>query len=338
MRNDFESNYLAHHGILGMHWGKKNGPPYPLGAEDHSASEKKAGYKKSLGGGRNEELYDREEPKPKKKFQLTDNQKKAIKIGAAVAATALVAYGGYKLYQSGALNNLMSVGKKSSANILRAGSDIPSPTSTNNGTKLSKLSKLFDKTKASAIAKETGFRIKEKAGTLGDNLAVNGGNYKGGKNDPLKNNCAHSVCAWILNEIGLDVKANPMPDDFIDGGMTPFEFKRFFKGTTFKPYKPQPGQTADQVADGIKQEILRLTNGEDGAGAWTLKTTHGHFLGWKVESGQVTLVNPQIESTDCSKWLDDIVDGLLDGDIQISNRLDNLTPTSKYIKIACRNA
>lgn len=34
---------LHHHGISGMKWGKKNGPPYPLGASDHSASEKKAG-------------------------------------------------------------------------------------------------------------------------------------------------------------------------------------------------------------------------------------------------------------------------------------------------------
>lgn len=59
MRNDFESNYLAHHGILGMKWGRKNGPPYPLGASDHSAAEKKAGWRKSLGGGRNESLYDR---------------------------------------------------------------------------------------------------------------------------------------------------------------------------------------------------------------------------------------------------------------------------------------
>ena len=48
MRNDFESNYLMHHGILGQKWGKKNGPPYPLGASDHSASEKKAGWRKSL--------------------------------------------------------------------------------------------------------------------------------------------------------------------------------------------------------------------------------------------------------------------------------------------------
>ena len=48
MRNDFESDYLAHHGILGQKWGVKNGPPYPLGVSNHSQSEKKAGWKKSL--------------------------------------------------------------------------------------------------------------------------------------------------------------------------------------------------------------------------------------------------------------------------------------------------
>lgn len=42
---------LYHHGIFGQKWGKKNGPPYPLDGPDHSSSEKKAGWRKSLGGG-----------------------------------------------------------------------------------------------------------------------------------------------------------------------------------------------------------------------------------------------------------------------------------------------
>lgn len=124
MRNDFGSNYLAHHGILGMRWGRKNGPPYPLGSEDHSAREKKVGWRKSLGSGRNEELYGKssnaskstasKESKEKKEFHLSEGQKRAIKIGAAVAATALIAYGGYKLTRSPKVRELISKGMRGS--------------------------------------------------------------------------------------------------------------------------------------------------------------------------------------------------------------------------------
>ena len=61
MRNDFENNYLMHHGILGMKWGQQNGPPYPLDSNKHSASEKKAGWMKSL--------KEKSEAKKKKKKQ-----------------------------------------------------------------------------------------------------------------------------------------------------------------------------------------------------------------------------------------------------------------------------
>jgi len=48
MRNFKMNREMYHHGIKGQKWGVQNGPPYPLGASDHSAREKKAGWQKSL--------------------------------------------------------------------------------------------------------------------------------------------------------------------------------------------------------------------------------------------------------------------------------------------------
>lgn len=98
------SNELYHHGILGMHWGKKNGPPYPLDAGDHSASERKAGWRKSL-----------DKKDAFKSSGNHDTAKKVLKAVGTAAAVAGIAYVSYKVHQNANLSdvaNLIDAGKK----------------------------------------------------------------------------------------------------------------------------------------------------------------------------------------------------------------------------------
>lgn len=79
MRNDFESNYLMHHGILGQKWGSKNGPPYPLDEGDHSAREKKAGWMKSLAKAAKDHKVKKQRKKALKKAQEARKEQLAEK-------------------------------------------------------------------------------------------------------------------------------------------------------------------------------------------------------------------------------------------------------------------
>ena len=76
-----EEMYLRHFGVKGMKWGVRK-------KEETSGSNSK-------------------------KKGLTPKQKTAIKVGIAVAATGLAAYGGYKLYKSGKLDGLINSAKSS---------------------------------------------------------------------------------------------------------------------------------------------------------------------------------------------------------------------------------
>lgn len=102
---------LYHHGVLGQKWGKRNGPPYPLGASDHSASERKAGWRKSI---------NKVETKSDEGYNGHSRKKtnQAQKIGMIAAGSALAIIGGYAAYRFVEANpNLIKSGKKSADTI-----------------------------------------------------------------------------------------------------------------------------------------------------------------------------------------------------------------------------
>lgn len=99
------TTYLIHFGIKGQKWGKRNGPPYPLDYESHSAKQKKENPKGRLDNyknnnpkirSNNHKSNAKESINKSKGFKLTDKQKAAI----IVAGTVLAAYGIYKLSSS----------------------------------------------------------------------------------------------------------------------------------------------------------------------------------------------------------------------------------------------
>ena len=72
-------NELQHHGILGMKWGKRNGPPYPLSGSQKSSAEKKAASGQKASSSRATDAYKTRAEKRAEYFRELNRQKKVAK-------------------------------------------------------------------------------------------------------------------------------------------------------------------------------------------------------------------------------------------------------------------
>ena len=235
---------LSHHGILGQKWGVRNGPPYPLDASDHSAAEKQA-----------------EKKKTSRSSGLTDDQKKAIKIGAIAAGATLAAIGGAYLYKSGALDKLAVVGKNKVEAMLGQ-----------------KLAGGVDESVLKKLAKPE---------SISETLAK--ANPNRGNSD-YKNNCTLcSLAGFLRNVKGYDVVAGKTDGKQQNlGGIIEDCFKgaEILDGSALKF-----GHSVDDASDML---VKRFGNNASGVVSIQWKNVSGgHAFNWFIKDGKVTFADFQ---------------------------------------------
>lgn len=256
---------LYHYGVKGMKWGVRK-------------KYKSKGRKRS-------KSQDKPSSDKKKKFEFTDKQKKYIKIGAAVAATALVAYGGYRLAKSGKLDGMISSGKKYLDG--KIGGNIDSET----GLKLQS-----GKLSAAANAKKVNpkFNLKDRSTFM---------------------NCGNSTIAMELRMRGYDVQALGNKN-----GMTWWNFVEHFKGLKSESIRSYDSdlydldvpeviermtdpsllsKTSNAVESRLKRVISDSFSGDTARGAMIFPHANGsHWINWVKENGNVTFYDAQNPNSD----------------------------------------
>ena len=282
------AEYLQHYGILGMRWGirrfqDKSGRLTAAGKKRYD-DDTSNGSPEKKSSKTSKEVGDSFIEK-KLGIKLSDKQKTAIKVGVGVAAVALAAYGGYRLYNS-------DVGKPlrdqvdQFLNRFNEGYDRET---------FKQTGKLTEHAKKDLSTREYDSKLrffkKAREYTPDEDLkAINEGMFRvtqGGSN-----NCGLCTTAYELRRRGYDVRAN-----FAEQGRSVKTLSEFFKNADIQDDAALANRTKSEWMAAIERRLLRQGDGARGNFGGQYAMGGGHSIIYEVSKGKVIFRDGQTGET-----------------------------------------